>query len=168
MTALTQSKGMIETMSKYQKIVVTGFLQKNEKVLLVKRKKEEKFLPEYFEMPGGKVDFGENPEESLKREFKEEVGLDIKVKKPYRTFAYESEDGARHTVEIVYEVFLQDKNEKVDIALSEDHTEYVWVGEDELGSYLISEEMKFSIERGFVETKGCDRPKEGLKKGILH
>ena len=44
----------METMSKYQKIVVTGFLQKDEKVLLVKRKKEEKFLPEYFEMLGGK------------------------------------------------------------------------------------------------------------------
>ena len=136
-------------MSKYQKIVVTGFLQKNKKVLLVKRKKEEKFLPEYFEMPGGKVDFGEDPEESLKREFKEEVGLDIKIKKSYRTFAYESEDNTRHTVEIVYKISLQDENEKVDIVLGKDHTEYVWVGKDELGSYLISEEMKYSIEQGF-------------------
>ena len=136
-------------MLKHQKIVVTGFLQKNEKVLLIKRKKEEKFLPEYFEMPGGKVDFGENPEESLKREFKEEIRLDIKVKKPYRTFAYESENGVRHTVEIVYRVSLQDENEKTDIALSENHTEYVWAEENELGSYLISEEMKKSIKRGF-------------------
>ena len=117
--------------------------------MLVKRKKEEKFLPEYFEMPGGKVDFGEDPKESLKREFKEEVELDIKTKKPYRIFAYESGDNTRHTVEIVYNVSLQDENEKADIVLGKDHTEYVWVGKDEFGTYLISEEMKYSIEQGF-------------------
>ena len=139
----------MEIMLKYQKIVVTGFLEKNKKVLLSKRKKEERFLPEHFEMPGGKVDFGEDPGESLRREFKEEVELNIKVKKPYRTFAYESEDGVRHTVEIIYKVFLQDENEKTDIVLSDDHTEYVWAERGELGLYLISEEMKFSIERGF-------------------
>ena len=140
-------------MLKYQKIVVTGFLQENEKVLLVKRKKEEKFLPEYFEMPGGKVEFGEDPEESLKREFKEEVGLNIKVKKPYRTFAYESEDGARHTVEIVYIVSFQSESKKANIVLGEDQTGYVWMKKDRLKSYLISEEMKNSIEDGFDESR---------------
>ena len=142
-------------MSKYQKIVVTGFLQKDEKVLLIKRKKEEKFLPEYFEMPGGKVDFGEDPKESLKREFKEEVGLDIKVKKPYRTFAYESESGVRHTVEIVYTASLQYENKKANIVLGKDHTEYLWAEKNKLGPYLISEEMKNSVECGFNKTKEC-------------
>ena len=135
-------------MSKYQKIVTTGFWQKEGKVLLVKRKKEEKFLPEHFEMPGGKVDFGEDPKESLKREFKEEVGMDIKIKKSYRTFAYESDRGMRHTVEIVYTVSLQEEGE-VQITLGDDHTEYIFVGEDKLEQYLISEEMKRSVELGF-------------------
>ncbi|MCK5592004.1 MAG: NUDIX hydrolase [Candidatus Pacebacteria bacterium] len=156
-------------MLKYQKIVVTGFLLKDEKVLLIKRKKEEKFLPEYFEMPGGKVDFGEDPKESLRREFKEEVGLDIRVEKPYRTFSYESENSARHTVEIVYVTCLQDtREEKVDIVLGKDHTKYIWVKKDTLEPLLISREMKKSIECGFEEEGKYNKLKESLEKDILH
>ena len=55
-------------MEKFQKIGVTAFVVSgDEKVLLLRRSKKEKFLPGYFELPGGKVDFGENPEKALER-----------------------------------------------------------------------------------------------------
>lgn len=51
----------------YQKIVCTGFIYHQGKMLIIKRSLREAFLPGFYELPGGKVDFGENPEEALKR-----------------------------------------------------------------------------------------------------
>ncbi|WP_051272019.1 NUDIX domain-containing protein [Shimazuella kribbensis] len=58
-----------------QKVVSTGFLMKDNKVLVIQRSQKEKFLPGYYELPGGKVDFGEDPAEALAREFREELRL---------------------------------------------------------------------------------------------
>lgn len=134
---------------KYQKIVSTGFLFNKGRVLAVKRAETETFLPGYFEMPGGKIDFGEDPELALKREYEEEVGLKINVGKPFRTFAYVSSGGDRHTVEIIYLVSLAAENQN--IVLGKDHTEFHWIGEDEVVNYKFSDETRKSVLDGFKE-----------------
>jgi len=53
--------------NKIQKICVTAFIVKENKLLIVRRSKNEFFLPEYYEMPGGKVEFGESLEDALLR-----------------------------------------------------------------------------------------------------
>ena len=132
---------------KYQKIVATGFLFKDGKVLSVKRSEKETFLPGYYELPGGKIDFGEEPGEALRREFREEVGLEISVGKPFRTFSYVSSGGDRHTVEIIYIGTLNNSNSEV--ILSEAHTEFRWIEEGEVENYNFSDETKKSIVEGF-------------------
>src|SRR3990167_11236908 len=54
-----------------------GLILESEKgeILLVKRKVSPK--KGYWDVPGGFIDFGENLEESLKREIKEELGIQI-------------------------------------------------------------------------------------------
>jgi 8-oxo-dGTP diphosphatase len=85
----------------YQKIVCTGFIYHQGKTLIVQRSLKETFLPGYYELPGGQVNFGEDPVDALKREFREEVNLNVEVTKPYKIFSYVSENGNRHIVEIV-------------------------------------------------------------------
>jgi 8-oxo-dGTP diphosphatase len=131
----------------YQKIVVSGLLCHQGKALVIQRSLDEPFLPGFFELPGGKVDFGEDPVTSLIREFKEEVNVDISVIGPYRTFSYVSDEGKRHTVEIVYLVQL-DSNE-INIRLSLDHTSYQWVDLEELDQLQASNEVKQNIRLGF-------------------
>jgi 8-oxo-dGTP diphosphatase len=132
-----------------QKVVSTGLLMKDDKVLVIQRSEREKFLPGYYELPGGKVDFGEDPAEALAREFKEEVDLDVKVGNPYHTFSYISENGNRHTVEILYKVSLADEMTKPNIKLSEDHSDSKWVGLDQLEQLQLSDEIKSCIKKGF-------------------
>jgi 8-oxo-dGTP diphosphatase len=132
-----------------QKVVSTGFLVKDDKVLVIQRSEREKFLPGYFELPGGKVDFGEDPAEALAREFKEEVDLDVVVGNPYHTFSYISENKNRHTVEILYKVRLTDKTNEPNIKLSEDHSDAKWIGLDQLEQLQLSDEIKSCILRGF-------------------
>jgi 8-oxo-dGTP diphosphatase len=112
---------------------------------------KEKFLPGFYELPGGKVDFGENPEDGLEREYKEEVGLEIKVIKPYRVFSYISDNNNRHTVEILFIVRLI--NESAEIKLGKGHDDYKWVLESEIEKYKITDEIKRAIYKGFKIAK---------------
>lgn len=134
----------------YQKVVATGFLFYKGKTLIIQRANHESFLPGYFELPGGKVSFGEDPMLGLKREFLEEVNQKIQVGKPYKIFSYLSEQGARHTIEILFHVLLVDEYDSFpEVILSKDHISYAWISEEEIENYLITQEIRDSIKRGF-------------------
>jgi len=53
-----------------------GVLSFEEEILLVKRQDYLNAFPGYSSFPGGKVEDGENPEDSLIRELNEELGID--------------------------------------------------------------------------------------------
>lgn len=116
---------------KFQKIVVTGILVIEGKVLLLRRSKNEDFMPGKYECPGGKVDFGENPRDSLKREYIEETGLEIEVLAPVDVIHYTSQNGQRHTVEIFFKVNLANPR-SFEIKLSDAHDDYMLASFDEL------------------------------------
>jgi 8-oxo-dGTP diphosphatase len=60
---------------------VTAAIIKNTKgEVLIARRKVGKKLAGYWEFPGGKIEEGETPEESLARELKEEMNLNVRVK----------------------------------------------------------------------------------------
>lgn len=59
-------------------IRVYGILVFDNKIFLTN---ENRFGKEFTKFPGGGLEFGEGTKECLKREFKEEFSLDIKVKK---------------------------------------------------------------------------------------
>lgn len=55
-------------------LVVAGFLMHKGRVLLIHHKKSGKWLP-----PGGHIDRDETPDNAIKREFMEELNLDIEL-----------------------------------------------------------------------------------------
>lgn len=126
-----------------QKIGTSAFIIKDGKVLLLLRSAKEKSFPFFYEMPGGKIEFGEGAEEALKREVFEETGLDIKVLKPYSTF-FDIFDN-KHYIDIQF--FCELLNGE--IKLSEEHDEYLWADKNELENLQISEQMKGAILKGF-------------------
>jgi len=58
--------------------VTAAILVKDGKILIAKRKSTDK-IPNKWEFPGGKIKSDETPEACLKREIKEEFGVDIAV-----------------------------------------------------------------------------------------
>ena len=66
-------------MDKIQKTVALAIAFDKSQNILVSRRNDE-YTPEAhnkWALIGGKVEYGENPEDTLKREFKEETGLEI-------------------------------------------------------------------------------------------
>ncbi|MEO6077467.1 MAG: NUDIX domain-containing protein, partial [Candidatus Andersenbacteria bacterium] len=120
------------------------------KALIVKRSKDDNFLPEYWEQVGGKVDAGESQIEGLIREVQEEAGITIKPLQSYNQFEYTHRDG-RLMCEYTYICELI--NEPI-IVLSSEHQDYKWVDLQEL-EYIspMTDEMRSIIEKGFLETK---------------
>lgn len=71
-------------------IQVSAGIIRNEfgQIYLTKRQDGQDFA-ESLEFPGGKVDQDETPEEALKRELEEEIGIHILGAFPYETFSFE-------------------------------------------------------------------------------
>ena len=67
-------------------ITVKGIVVYHQKVLLMKRVRPSTDGLGYWELPGGGLEYGETPNDALKRELKEETGLLIDVVKPAYTF----------------------------------------------------------------------------------
>lgn len=60
------------------RLVVAAVIQRDGRVL-VSQRPPEKHYPLQWEFPGGKVEAGESPEAALRREIREELGVDIRV-----------------------------------------------------------------------------------------
>lgn len=70
-------------MNQYQQVSVGAWILNDKKeILFVKRAKTEDFMQGQWELPGGSSDFGEVPKDALKREVKEECGIDVEVLNP--------------------------------------------------------------------------------------
>ncbi len=129
-----------------------------EKVFLPKRANTKKFLPGVYELPGGHIDFGEDPVTGLKREVDEELGMKIEVGDPFFVFTYTNEVKGSHSIEVIY--FAHFVNNLSDITLElEDHSVFGWFAEDELSNATTETKGLYDIEfqaiqKGFALLKG--------------
>ncbi len=63
------------------RISAYGLLQRDNKMLLCRLSQKVGMNPGKWTLPGGGIDFGEDPEDAVVREFIEETGLTVKVDK---------------------------------------------------------------------------------------
>lgn len=141
----------MEIMNRMEKkivVVVKGVISYTNKVLIVKRDKQNDIGAGTWECIGGKIDFGEELEQALLREVRKEVGLDILIEKLLYATTFKT-DPSRQVVLLAYKC----RAKSTDVILSEEHSEYLWVSKEELRkllSKLIIDDMdKYNV---FPET----------------
>lgn len=139
-------------MANHQTITACAFLVKDGKLLIAKRASTKGFLPDKYELIGGHVEFGETPEEALKREAQEEMEIDIEIENPFSAFTY-IRDGDDHCIEVDY--FARLKNSDQEITLHpEDHSDYKWITEVEVAKYMdANDDERKAVEAGFKTLK---------------
>lgn len=108
-----------------------GMILYNNKVLILKRALETNFGGGNWEFPGGKLEFGEELTEGLKREIQEETGLTVEVKKILFATSFRIHE---HKQVIIMNYLCKSNTSKV--KLSHEHTDYMWADKKELLVYL--------------------------------
>lgn len=78
-----------------------------------------------FDVVGGRVEPGQHFAESLQREVKEEVGIEVEIGKPF--FVNEWRPEVRGEKWQIVGIFFICKPKTLDIKLSDDHDDYMWV-----------------------------------------
>ena len=129
--------------SHFQQACTGGFILngKNE-VLLVKRADDDDDFPGFWELPGGGMDYGEDPQASLKREIQEECGIDAEVLYPLVVNTYTMPIGDTETQRLEITFLCKRKNPQQEVKLSHEHSAYQWVARDNLKDFELSDYMR--------------------------
>jgi 8-oxo-dGTP diphosphatase len=141
----TESKNGKEN-ERTMRVIAAGFIKKQGKLLIAKRSQKARLFPGQYELPGGKLEFGEDPKQALKREIMEEFEVRVKVHEPFHCFSWVSDDKMKQLVEIAFFAEL-DEDEK-NIKLTE-HEEIRWVTKGDLDGLDISEQERKTMIKGF-------------------
>ena len=133
-------------------------------ILLIQRAKEDHF-PNHWETPRGKCDKGKDEKliHCLKREIKEETGLDIIPIKFIDKFQYLADKGTRRSTQ--YNFLCKMKNPDQEVKLSKEHQDHKWissVGEAEL---LVLPEIKKTLVKVLnLDSRIIEYPQSGIEK----
>lgn len=133
-------------MSHLFQVAVSAFIIRNGRLLLLKRREDDDFLPGYWEVPGGKIEEHESIEEGAVRETQEEAGIEVSIGKVFGYFEYVSGNGKK-TVNLNF--LCQMEADTTANVGSGEMERAEWVSETELLHYKMSESMHAACLQAF-------------------
>ena len=104
------------------RLAVKAFIVKKNKLLIVKRAKDDVQKPDIWEIPGGRLNQGEDPFIGLIREIREETGLYIKPILPMSINHFQRDDGQTITMIVSFCKPIGGK-----IKISDEHSDIDWI-----------------------------------------
>lgn len=119
--------------------------------LILKKSSEELINPNTYDLPGGRVEFGEKLEDTVVREVKEETGLDIQSQQIFNAWTFVKDEGFQ-LIGIDFISKLIGGNEE----LSDEHEEILWMEPEDI-------QKRSDFPKWLVETiKKAEKMKDAL------
>lgn len=109
-------------MDNFRLAVKSFIVNEQGELLLIRRRATDPHAAGQWEIPGGRLESGEDPVAGLQRETKEETGLDIEVKNPLGVHHFTRDDGQRITM-----ITFLCRPSASSVTLSHEHTEHQWI-----------------------------------------
>ncbi|WP_413498447.1 nucleoside triphosphatase NudI [Buttiauxella gaviniae] len=135
-----------------QRVIVCPIIENNGEVLLCKMADDRGVFPGQWALSGGGMEPGEQMEEALLREIREELGVELQITtiKPW-TFADDVRvktyaDGSKEEIYMIYLLFdCVSANRHV--TFNEEFQEIAWVKHSELGNYDLNEATRATFSK---------------------
>lgn len=115
-------------MNKYVKVAAHALIKKGDRYLTMRRAKINDYMPEFWDLPGGTIEFGEKIKTALKREIFEETGLKVKVNQIIFAFDLLT-NPLRHQFWVIYACDYINGDIKLNL---EEHGKFIWMTKDEM------------------------------------
>jgi 8-oxo-dGTP diphosphatase len=108
-------------------VSLRAIVKKGNEILLVQRALDDSWEPGTWEFPGGKVDPGEDLNDALKREVKEETGLDVRVEEPL--FFWDEKINKEKYAHLRHVVLFFECSVPINakFKISNEHNDYTWL-----------------------------------------
>ncbi len=119
-----------------QKAVLTN--KKNE--ILVLKRSEKAGRGGFWSLPGGGIDFGEDAFDSMRREIREETGLEVDNLQPFFVRSYV------HNKDFVVIIAYSGKASRNEVKLNWEHTKFGWIKSEEALKMKLSPDARAIIE----------------------
>lgn len=127
-----------------QRIAVRAIIRKDERTLLLRRSTGRPSILSKYELPGGRLDYGEQPEDSLQRYLKDEAGLTIQTAQLFDVLTYiDHDDRDMQYVFILYLVSLGVGGSKIQLSQNYDH--YIWKKMSDVQQNELTESTKLLL-----------------------
>lgn len=108
-----------------QRTAVRAIIRRDGKTLLLRRASGRPTILGKYELPGGKLEYGEQPEDALARNLLEETSLTIQTAQLFDVLTYiDHDDRDMQYVFILYLVSVGAGGEKITLSQNYDH--YIW------------------------------------------
>jgi len=129
-------------------VLVGGAIFHNGKLLVIQRSDSRRIFASHWEIPGGKVESLEDPNNAIIREVKEETNLDARIILPYNVWndIMEFEGEKENNIDIDFLLKVEDIS-KLKIEEGK-HINCKWISIDELPTPM-TPQMKATIIKAF-------------------
>lgn len=96
--------------------------------LLVQRSKDDDIFPGKWQNMGGKIELGETVEKAIKREVKEEIGIEVKSRPIFlQSYSWKKDEDSPVRLGLIFLINLEGKPDDHKIKLDKELSDYVWV-----------------------------------------
>ena len=117
-----------------------AFIDYNGKILIIRESKEYRGEDAgSWDIPGGRIKPGEDPIDSLKREIKEETGLNVEIKEPFYIADWRPEVNGEQWQ--IVGTTIECKANSNEVSLSEDHDKYEWIDPENYGDFKLNDTL---------------------------
>jgi 8-oxo-dGTP diphosphatase len=128
----------------HQRIAVYGLvLNDSGEILVVKRSLRDSH-PGLWEMPGGALEYGDQPDKGALREIKEETNLDVELM--YSISATSGFSKKNPNVQVIRIAFLCYANNPDSLVLSHEHIGYQWIKPHQITVSPLSEFLQATLK----------------------